>query len=105
MATIVELDGVAPSIGEDVFLAPTAMLVGDTAIIWFGTVLRGDSSHIEDGEESSIQDNAAIHCAKGLPTIVGARVTVTHGALLARRVRDRRRDGAQRKTERAPGTL
>jgi carbonic anhydrase/acetyltransferase-like protein (isoleucine patch superfamily) len=87
MATIIELDGVAPSIGEDVFLAPTAVLVGDVRVcdranIWFGTVLRGDSSHIEVGEESSIQDNAVIHCAKGLPTIVGARVTVGHGALL-----------------------
>ena len=47
MATIVELDGVAPTIGEDVFLAPTAVLVGDVRVgdrcnIWFGTVLRGD---------------------------------------------------------------
>ena len=28
MATIIELDGVAPSIGEGVFLAPTAVLAG-----------------------------------------------------------------------------
>ncbi len=87
MATIVELDGVAPTIGEGVFLAPTAVLVGDVRVadranIWFGAVLRGDSSWIEVGEESSIQDNTVIHCAKDLPTIVGARVTVGHGALL-----------------------
>src|SRR5690242_8906785 len=87
MATIIELDGVAPSIGEEVFLAPTAVLVGDVRVgdranIWFGAVLRGDSSHIEIGEEASIQDNTVIHCAEDLPTRVGARVTVGHGALL-----------------------
>lgn len=87
MATIVELDGLAPTIGEDVFLAPTAVLVGDVRVgdranIWFGTVMRGDSSYIEIGEESSIQDNAVIHCAVDLPTIIGARVTIGHAALL-----------------------
>jgi carbonic anhydrase/acetyltransferase-like protein (isoleucine patch superfamily) len=87
MATLIELDGIVPTVGEDVFLAPTAVLVGDVRIgdranIWFGTVLRGDSSHIEIGAESSIQDNAVIHCAKDLPTVLGARVTVGHGALL-----------------------
>ena len=87
MATIIELDGVAPTIGEDVFLAETAVLagdvrVGDRANIWFGAVLRGDTSYIEIGRESSIQDNAVIHCADELPTIVGERVIVGHGALL-----------------------
>ena len=41
MATIIELDGIAPTIGEDVFLAESAVLagdvrVGDRANIWFG---------------------------------------------------------------------
>jgi len=87
VATIVELDGVVPTIGEDVFLAPTAVLVGDVRIgdranIWFGTVLRGDASHIEIGRGCSIQDNAVIHCATDLPTIVGEDVVVGHGAML-----------------------
>ena len=81
MATIVELDGVAPTIGEDVFLAPTAVLVGDVRVgdrcnIWFGTVLRGDVSHIEIGAGCSIQDAAVIHCASDLPTVIGADVVV-----------------------------
>jgi carbonic anhydrase/acetyltransferase-like protein (isoleucine patch superfamily) len=87
MATLIELDGVAPTIGQDVFLAPTAVLVGDVRIagranVWFGAVLRAESSHIEVGEESSIQDNVVIHCATGLPTLIGDRVTVGHGAML-----------------------
>jgi carbonic anhydrase/acetyltransferase-like protein (isoleucine patch superfamily) len=87
MATLLELDGVAPTIGADVWLAPTAVLagdvrVGDRANIWFGAVLRGDSSHIEIGAGCSIQDNAVIHCADGLPTVIGADVVVGHGAML-----------------------
>jgi carbonic anhydrase/acetyltransferase-like protein (isoleucine patch superfamily) len=87
MAHLVELDGVRPTIGEDVYLAPTAVLignvrVGDRSSVWFGTVLRGDLSRIEIGSRCSIQDNAVIHCAIDLPTIVGEAVTVGHGALL-----------------------
>ena len=87
MAHIIELDGVAPRIGEGVFLAPTAVLIGDVQIgenssVWFGAVLRGDLSRIEIGARCSIQDNAVIHCAIDLPTIVGDGVTVGHGALL-----------------------
>jgi carbonic anhydrase/acetyltransferase-like protein (isoleucine patch superfamily) len=87
MATLIEIDGVAPTIGRDVFLAPTAVLtgdvrVGDRASIWFGAVLRGDLSHIEIGEETSIQDGAVVHCERDNPTIVGRRATVGHNALL-----------------------
>jgi len=87
VATIVELDGVVPTIGEDVFLAPTAVLVGDVRVgdranIWFGTVLRGDVSHIEIGAGCSIQDTAVIHCASDLPTVIGENVVVGHGAML-----------------------
>jgi len=87
MPAIIELDGVSPTIGNDVFIAPTAVLagdvrVGDRANIWFGAVLRGDSSYIEIGEEASVQDNAVIHCADELPTVIGNRVIIGHGALL-----------------------
>ena len=87
MATLLELDGIAPTIGEGVFLAPTAVLVGDVRVgdranIWFGAVLRGDTSFIEVGAESSVQDTAVIHCAEDLPTVLGRRVVVGHGALL-----------------------
>jgi carbonic anhydrase/acetyltransferase-like protein (isoleucine patch superfamily) len=87
MPVLVELNGVTPTVGREVFLAPTAVLIGDVRIgdrasVWFGAVLRGDFSHIEVGEECSIQDNAVLHCAEDLPTVVGRRVTVGHGALL-----------------------
>jgi len=87
MATIVELDGVRPTVGADVWLAPTAVLIGDVhvgdrASIWFGAVLRGDASRITVGARTSIQDNCVIHCADGLPTEIGEDVVVGHGSLL-----------------------
>jgi carbonic anhydrase/acetyltransferase-like protein (isoleucine patch superfamily) len=83
----VELDGVRPTIGRDVFIAPTAVLIGDVRVgdranIWFGAVLRGDFSYIEIGEGSSIQDNTVVHCADDLPTVVGRDVIVGHGSIL-----------------------
>ena len=87
MAILIEIDGVAPTIGRDVFLAPNAVItgdvrIGDRASVWFGAVLRGDLSHIEIGAETSIQDGAIVHCDRGRPTVVGRRVTVGHNALL-----------------------
>ena len=86
-ALLLELDGVSPTIGEDVWLAPTAVLVGDVHVgdranIWFGAVLRGDGAGIRIGADTSVQDNAVIHCAKQLPTVVGDGVIVGHGAML-----------------------
>jgi carbonic anhydrase/acetyltransferase-like protein (isoleucine patch superfamily) len=87
MATVIELDGKTPQIAPDAFIAPTAVLIGDVTIeagasVWFGAVLRGDNSAIVIGAGSNVQDNCVIHCADGLPTIVGADVTVGHMAML-----------------------
>jgi carbonic anhydrase/acetyltransferase-like protein (isoleucine patch superfamily) len=87
MATLIELDGIAPTIGEDVYLAPTATLIGDVHIgdrssVWFGAVLRADAAPIEIGIETAVQDNVVLHCAEGHPTIIGNRVTIGHGAML-----------------------
>jgi len=87
MATILEVNGVAPTIGEEVWLAPTAVLIGDVRLgdrvnVWFGTVLRADYSYLEVGAGSSIQDNAVVHCAEDLPTIIAEDVLVGHSAML-----------------------
>jgi carbonic anhydrase/acetyltransferase-like protein (isoleucine patch superfamily) len=87
MALLIEYEGERPVIGEDVYLAPTAVLVGRVRVearasIWFGAVLRADSDEIRIGAGTSIQDNAVLHCAAGLPTVVGEDVTVGHGAML-----------------------
>ena len=43
---LIELNGVRPTIAEGVYIAPTAVLIGDVTVgagssIWFGAVLRG----------------------------------------------------------------
>ena len=82
-----ELEGKRPSVHPDAFVAPTAVLIGDVTLgagasIWFGAVLRGDVSSISVGVGSNVQDNAVVHCSHGLPTVIGANVTIGHQACL-----------------------
>ena len=79
--------GAEPQVAEDAFVAPTATLVGSVELatessVWFGAVLRGDFNRIVVGEGSCIQDNAVLHAAEHLETIIGANVTIGHGAML-----------------------
>jgi carbonic anhydrase/acetyltransferase-like protein (isoleucine patch superfamily) len=76
-----------PRVAEDAFVAPTATLIGAVEIgprasVWFGAVLRGDFERITVGAGSCVQDNAILHAAEGLPTVLGQDVTVGHGAML-----------------------
>jgi len=87
MANIVTVRGWTPQVHPDAWVAPTATLIGNVVVearanIWFGAVLRGDQGLIRVGERSSVQDNVVIHCNEDNDTIVGARVTVGHGAVL-----------------------
>jgi carbonic anhydrase/acetyltransferase-like protein (isoleucine patch superfamily) len=88
MALILPFGGHTPRIGRDVFLAPNATLIGDVEIadgasIWFGAVLRGDIGSIRVGARTNVQDLACIHLTDGISqTILGADVTVGHGAIL-----------------------
>jgi carbonic anhydrase/acetyltransferase-like protein (isoleucine patch superfamily) len=81
------LGGHEPQVADDAFIAPTAALIGavhvaSEASVWFGAVLRADFDRIEIGEGSCVQDNALIHVADGLPTIVGRNVTIGHAAVI-----------------------
>lgn len=76
-----------PSFGKRVFLAPTAVVVGDVELgddvsVWYGAVLRGDLAKVRVGIRTNIQDNVVIHVDSDAPTIVGGDVTVGHGAIL-----------------------
>jgi carbonic anhydrase/acetyltransferase-like protein (isoleucine patch superfamily) len=85
--TLYAFEGKEPQVAADAFVAPTAALIGDVVLgpatsVWFGAVLRADFDRILVGEGSCIQDNVVVHTAEGLPTIVGANVTVGHAAML-----------------------
>ena len=81
------LDGIAPEVGTDVWIAPSAAVVGkvvleDAANIWFGAVLRGDTEMIWIGAGSNVQDNCVLHTDTGFPLLIGANCTVGHAAIL-----------------------
>ena len=66
MAIIRTVRGITPVIGEDVFLADNAVVLGDVTIgegssIWFGTVLRGDVNTITIGKGVNVQDGTVLH--------------------------------------------
>jgi gamma-carbonic anhydrase len=76
-----------PRLGKSVYIAKTAVIVGDVTIgahssVWYNAVLRGDIQRIVVGHHSNIQDNAVLHLSDVLPCIVGNRVTVGHSAIV-----------------------
>ncbi|GKT09483.1 gamma carbonic anhydrase family protein [Desulforhabdus sp. TSK] len=88
MSSVLPYKGVLPTVGEGVFIAPGAWVIGDVVIgdrssIWFNTVVRGDVHFIRIGSETNIQDNCTLHVTKKkFPLEVGSRVTVGHGVIL-----------------------
>jgi len=84
---LMEYRGKTPKIGKNVFIAPTAVVIGDVEIgdnvsIWFNAVVRGDNDSIYIGENSNVQDNCTLHVDKGDPLRIGANVTVGHNAVV-----------------------
>ncbi|MCA1769963.1 MAG: gamma carbonic anhydrase family protein [Halomonas sp.] len=76
-----------PEIHDDVYVADTADVIGQVTLkrgasVWYQAVLRGDTDHLEVGEESNIQDGAVLHADPGSPLKVGKGVTVGHQAML-----------------------
>ncbi len=82
-----ELGGKRPNVHPDAYIAPTAVLIGDVVVeagasVWFGAVLRGDEAQIKVGQGANVQDNAVLHCAENLPTILEPNASVGHAAQL-----------------------
>jgi carbonic anhydrase/acetyltransferase-like protein (isoleucine patch superfamily) len=90
--SLYELRDVRPSVGRDVFVADTAVVVGsvhigDEASVWFGAVVRGDYRPIRIGARTNVQDNAVLHIATyrgddAGATTLGDDVVVGHAAIL-----------------------
>jgi len=88
MGIVREYAGKRPSLGERVYLAETAAVIGDVVLgddvsIWYNSVVRGDCNFIRIGARSNIQDNCAIHVTvRTHPTVLEEEVTLGHGALV-----------------------
>ena len=76
-----------PEIDAQAVIAQGALVLGDVTVkkdvsIWYNTVVRGDSSEIQIGEGSNIQDLCVLHVDENCPLMIGKNVTVGHGAIL-----------------------
>ncbi len=81
------LDGIAPDIAEECWIAPDAVLIGKVRLlrganIWFGAVLRGDNDWITIGPNSNVQDHSIIHADPGQPVMIGSGVTIGHRVIV-----------------------
>lgn len=88
MPVILPVDGVYPKMGDNVFIAPNATIVGDVEMgdecsIWFNAVVRGDVNSIRMGNKVNVQDGAVIHCTfKRSKTVIGNNVSIGHNAIV-----------------------
>lgn len=76
-----------PRIHPTAFIAPTASIVGDVVIhenasVWYGAVVRGDTSYAVVGPGANVQDGAIVHSRAGAPALVGAEAGIAHGAIV-----------------------
>ena len=80
--------GHTPKLGERVFLAETAAVVGDVVLgddvsIWYSAVVRGDCCHIRVGARSNVQDNCTLHVTRDTgPLVLEEEVTLGHNAVV-----------------------
>ena len=85
---LLDYKGKLPKLGERVFIAEGAMIVGDVEIgdhssVWFNAVIRGDVHYIRIGKHTNVQDGSILHVMKDqYPLILHDNVTVGHGAML-----------------------
>ena len=87
--------GIAPTLGERVYVDPAATLIGDVVLgddvsLWPGTVVRGDVNFIRIGARTNVQDGTVVHVSHdgphaklgGFATVIGADVTIGHKAIV-----------------------
>ncbi|MBV5279448.1 MAG: gamma carbonic anhydrase family protein [Campylobacteraceae bacterium] len=92
---IMEFKGMKPLIAKNVFIAPSADIIGEVSIgggssIWFGCVIRADVNAITIGKNTNIQDLSMVHVthyklddkSDGFATVIGDNVTVGHRVML-----------------------
>ena len=84
---IYALDGIAPEIAADAWVAPDANLIGKVVLeaeasVWFGCTLRGDNEEIRVGRGSNVQESTVCHTDLGFALTIGADCTIGHKAML-----------------------
>lgn len=88
-SNLMTFNDILPTVAEDVYLAPTATIIGDVHIgsetsVWHHVTIRGDVNYIRIGERTNIQDGCVVHVSRtqGGQTIIGSDITIGHMALI-----------------------
>lgn len=88
MALVRTLKGITPEFGRDLFLAETAVVIGDVVMgdgcsVWYNAVIRGDVNSIRIGDRVNVQDNATLHCTyQKCGLTIGDDVSIGHNAVV-----------------------
>jgi len=87
MPKVYSIDGIVPVVHPSAFVHESAVLIGDVIVgarAYIGpcACLRGDFGRIVVEAGANIQDTCMLHGFPGKDTVVGAEVTVGHGAVL-----------------------
>ncbi|MCQ2102398.1 MAG: gamma carbonic anhydrase family protein [Fibrobacter sp.] len=87
MSSIIEYKGKKPVLGERVFVAEGARLIGDVEIgddssVFYNAVIRADLAEIRIGKRTNIQDNVSVHLATDAGVHIGDDVTIGHNAVV-----------------------
>ncbi|RAV30714.1 gamma carbonic anhydrase family protein [Sinomicrobium soli] len=83
-----KINGKAPVMGKDCFIAENAVIVGEVSMgdqcsVWFHAVIRGDVHYIRMGDRVNVQDGAVIHATyQKSPTTIGNNVSIGHNAIV-----------------------
>ncbi|MES2212767.1 MAG: gamma carbonic anhydrase family protein [Pseudomonadota bacterium] len=93
--TLRSFQGANPTLGERVFVDPTATIIGTVALgddcsVWPMVVIRGDVNYIQIGQRTNVQDGSVLHVShagdhtspEGFPLVIGDDVTIGHKVLL-----------------------
>lgn len=77
-----------PQVGQGVYIAPSAVVIGpveigDNSSIWPNVSIRADVNWMKIGKRTNIQDNSVLHVTEEThPLVIGDDVTVGHGCIL-----------------------
>ncbi len=87
MSQHLSFGGATPEVDATAWVAPTARVIGRVTIgartgVFYGAVVRGDTSSISIGAGTNLQDNVVVHADPDFPTVIGAGVSVGHAAVL-----------------------
>lgn len=76
-----------PKTGKNVYLDPSAQIIGrvtigDYSSVWPGVVMRGDINKIKIGKYTNVQDLSLLHVETNRACVLGDYVTIGHQVCL-----------------------